>query len=72
MRPERLTFGLMLDPEYAFNILDKGPSADSTEVKKNRISLNVSKQRITKENKDKIEWHASYTVGKDVLPKIAR
>jgi len=31
---KRLTLGLAINPEFAFNILDKGPAADSAEVSK--------------------------------------
>ncbi|KAL4228055.1 Nucleolar protein 6 [Mactra antiquata] len=31
-KSSKLTFGLMLNPDYAFNILDRGPSADSLEA----------------------------------------
>ena len=31
-KPDKLTFGLLLDGEYSSNVLDRGPSADSQEV----------------------------------------
>ena len=31
-KPDKLSFGLLLDGEYASNVLDRGPSADSQEV----------------------------------------
>ena len=53
---DKLMCGLVLNPEFAFNVLDRGPSADSAEVSFS-LSVLIKSQAISQCHNICSSWH---------------